>query len=79
MATSMVGVILDGCGKKSIDEGGLAQSRLTSYHDGKGSATLCDDFVPVYKLIEGEVELMGGRIPLIRQLFAIMHGQKVLE
>lgn len=31
MTASMVCVILDGCGKKSIDEGSLPQARFTRY------------------------------------------------
>lgn len=45
MASAVVGVVLDGGAEKSVDKGGLAESRLASNHNGEGSTALGDNLV----------------------------------
>ncbi|KUI52641.1 hypothetical protein VP1G_10488 [Cytospora mali] len=45
MSPLVVGIVLDGCGEESVDEGSLAETRLAGYHNGEGGASLRDDLV----------------------------------
>ncbi len=45
VTAAMVGVVLDGCAKEGVDEGGLAQAGLPCYHDSEGRTTLGYNFV----------------------------------
>ena len=45
VTAAVVGVVLDGGAEEGVDEGGLSETRLSSYHDGKGGTTFGDDLV----------------------------------
>jgi hypothetical protein len=45
MTAAVVGVVLDGGGEEGVDEGGLAQARLASDHDGESGTALRNNLV----------------------------------
>ena len=45
MTAAVIGVVLDGGGEEGVDEGGLAQARLASYHHRESGTTLSHDLV----------------------------------
>tara|TARA_R110002003_G_scaffold145_8_gene13412 strand:+ start:30802 stop:31539 length:738 start_codon:yes stop_codon:yes gene_type:complete len=83
VSSLVVGIVLDGCGEERVDEGRLSEARLAGnlcmlavpraravrgpYHDGEGSAALCNDLVPVLRQASACV-FSTGSIPLVGQL-----------
>ena len=53
MTAAVVGVVLDGGGEKGVDEGGLAEARLASYHDSEGGTALRDNLVALVRELHG--------------------------
>jgi len=49
VTAAVVGVVLDGGGEKGVDEGGLAEARLASYHDSEGGTALRDNLVALVR------------------------------
>lgn len=56
VSAAVIGVVLDGGGEEGVDEGGLAQAGLASYHDSEGGTTLSNNLVAlVWELVDMSV------------------------
>lgn len=65
MTAAVVGVVLDGGGEEGVDEGGLAEARLASDHDGEGGTALRNDLVALVG------ELGAISLPWVKKLVVV--------
>lgn len=62
VTAAVVGVVLDGGGEESVDEGSLAQAGLASDHDSESGTTLGDDLVALVGKLHMMSNLLSGHM-----------------